>query len=582
MSETYFAITFPAGKCGLEILHNPANKEFTVGTCHSDFAKTFASVLQSAKILSINWTSTSDLTSMEHIQQLFVSLEKVHKRVVFVVNLLAKQIQDTLKDEHCFELLNFNEKLDMKPSYYKAILRRRPLGFTIAASPTGGIEVVQVDSVHQDKLKLGSKLIAVNGRYIKDEKDVFESLLRCFLPVHLVLEAVNEENLFAPEEKDDGEAPTWLALSGNSGDMIELNIHWFSKDLAKEDFVLLIKPDATVAEIRAKIAVTSQLKFNAVKLIAKGAQLKDNNYKLCDMNLQDNDTVTVVVSQTTQLKDDEKMPLDYKVEMRIIGAFLKSCDKALLHYLWDDIDHDRKEMLHITELDRLLARFMGLYERISCTRIPMEYEHGSVTLNTTENLGLIIEGNEVIMCHPKSQAERQGILAGWKVVGAEYKDRVGRMVKFPVDHKSCLSSLKRAKKECANNGFQILCLIPMGQRYETLTVMKKQAIADLHLNDVKLQDTITRKHYEQLPDIYAMGAVRLSFNKALEASDFSSGGTRDAIISKDTKNEILKSYIGVRVLAINSTTVALMNFGDIMKALLALKPPHFLTLDIKS
>jgi hypothetical protein len=582
MSETYFAIIFPAGKCGLEILHNPVNEEFKVGTCHSDFAKTFASVLQDAKILSINWTSSSDLTSMQDIQQLFLSLEKVQKRVVFVVNLSAKQIQDTSKYDDGFELLNFNERLDMKPSYYKAVLRNRPLGFTIAASPTGGVEVVQVDSVHQDKLKLGSKLIAVNGRYIKDEKNVIESLLRCFMPVHLVLEVVNEENLFAPEEKHDGEAPTWLALSGNSGDMIELNIHWFSKELGKEDFVLLIKPDATVAEIRAKIAVTSQLKFNAVKLIAKGVQLKDNNYKLCDMNLQDNDTVTVVVSQTTQLKDEEKMPLDYKVEMRIIGAFLKSCDKALLHYLWDDIDHDKKEMLHITELDRLLARFMGLYERTSCIRLPMEYEHGSVKFSTIENLGLVIEGNEVIMCHPKSQAERQGILAGWKVVGAEYKDRVGRMVKFPVDHKSCLRSLKRAKKECANNGFQVLCLIPKGQRYETMMVMKKQAIADLNLNDVKMQNTITRKHYEQLPDIFAMGALRLSFTEVLEASDFCSGGARDAIISKDTKNEILKTFTGVRVLAINSTTVAHMNFGDIMKALLALKPPHFLTLDVKS
>merc|ERR1719245_1775721 len=161
--------------------------------------------------------------------------------------------------------------------------------------------------------------------------------MTCFMPVRLVLERADGANIFSPEEKDDGEAPTWLALSRNTGDMVELSIHWFDEKLGKSDFILLINPDATVAEIRAKIAVTSQLKFNAVKLIAKGAELKDDGYKLCDMNLQSNDTVTVVVSQTIQLEPEEKTPLDYKVEMKIIGAFLKSCDKVLLSYLWDDI-----------------------------------------------------------------------------------------------------------------------------------------------------------------------------------------------------------------------------------------------------
>jgi len=581
MSETNLAITFPTGKCGLEILYDAVKQEFKVGLCHSDFAKNFADVLQDAKINSINWTSTSELTSMSDIQGLFASIEHAQKRVVFAANLSETQIQNVRRIvDRRFQILDFDEKEDMKPSYYKTVLKKRPLGFTIAASPTGGVEVVQVDSVHEDKLKLGSKLVVVNGRHVKNERDVIDTLLHCFMPVHLVLEMVDETNLFAPEEKGDEESPTWLALSGNSGDMIELNIHWFSKDIGKEDFILLIKPDASVAEIRAKIAVTSQLKFNAVKLIAKGAELKDDRYKLCDMNLQDNDTVTVVVSQTIQLEPEEKTPLDYKVEMKIIGAFLKSCDKVLLSYLWDDIDFDGKGMLHITELDRLLARFLGLYERTSCVRVPMEYNHGAVRFNTNENLGLVIEGNEVIMCHPKSQAERQGILAGWKVVGAEYIDRAGRMVKFPVDHRSCLSSLKRAKKECASDGFRVLCLIPTGPRYETMIVMKKQAIADLELNDVKMQNTINRKHFAQLPSVYAMAAVRLSFNEALEASSFCAADVKGAVISKDTKNEVLHSYVGAHVLAINSTTVAHMIFGDIMKALLAHKPPHYLTLDL--
>jgi len=581
MSETNFAITFPHGKCGLEILYDSIKQEFKVGLCHSEFAKKFDTVLQDAQIVSINWTSTSALKSMNDIQELFASIEKFPKRVVFAARLSERQIQNILElGNRRFQLLDFEEKVDMKPSYYKTVLKSRPLGFTIAASPTGGVEVVQVDSVHEDKLKLGSKLVVVNGRFIKNEKDVIDTLLHCFMPVHLVLEMVDETNLFAPEEKVDEESPMWLALSGNSGDMIQLNIHWFSKDIGKEDFILLIKPDASVAEIRAKIAVTSQLKFNAVKLIAKGAELKDDSYKLCDMNLQHNDTITVVVSQTIQLEPEEKTPVDYKVEMKIIGAFLKSCDRKLLSYLWDDIDHDGKGMLHITELDRLLARFLGLYERTSCVRVPMEYNHGAVTFNTNENLGLVIEGNEVIMCHPKSQAERQGILAGWKVVGAEYTDRAGRMVKFPVDQRSCLSSLKRAKKECANEGFRVLCLIPTGPRYETMIVMKKQAIADLHLNDVKMLNTINREHFQQLPDVYAMGATRLSFLAALEASSFCAAAIKGAVISKDTKNEILQKYVGAHVLAINSTTVAHMIFGDIMKALLAHKPPHYLTLDL--
>jgi len=581
MTETNFAITFPAGKCGLEIIYDEDKNEFKVGSCHSDISRKFVTVLQNSKILSLNWRPTSEQSSMEEVEQLFSSYENAKKRVTFVANLTENQVESAMiYDKQLFEVLDFKESVDMKPWYYTAVLKGRPLGFTVAASPTGGVEIVQLDSVHEDTLKLGSKLIAVNGRYVKDEKDAITTLLRCFIPVRLVLERVRDENLFAPEEKNSGDAQTWLALSRNSGDMIELKIHWFSKDFGKEDFILLIKPDATVAEIRAKIAVTSQLKFNAVKLIAKGAQLKDDNYKLCDMKLQDNDTVTVVVSQTIQLREEEKTPVDYKVEMKILGAFLKSCDQLLLDYLWDDIDHDEKGMLHITELDRLLARIIGLYERASCIRFPMEYKHGAVTLNTNENLGLVIEGNEVIMCHPKSQAEKQGILAGWKVVGAEYKNRNGKMVKFPVDHKSCLSSLKRAKNECADNGFRVLCLIPTGQRHETAIVMKKQAIAELNLDDLQMQNILDRKHYDQLPAIYAMKAVRLTFQESLEASAFSSADIKGAIISKDTTNEVLKRYIGAHVLAINSTTVAHMPFGDIMKALVSHKPPHHLTIDL--
>merc|ERR1719192_2540904 len=117
--------------------------------------------------------------------------------------------------------------------------------------------------------------------------------------------------------------------------------------------------------------------------------------------------------------------------MKIVGAFLKTCDKSLMQYLWDDVDFDGKSILHITELDRLLERFLGLYEQANCVHVPMEFKHGSVKFSTEESLGLVIEGNEIIIARKKSQAERLNVKPGWRVVGAEYKDQTGRMVKFP-------------------------------------------------------------------------------------------------------------------------------------------------------
>jgi hypothetical protein len=577
MASKRFAVTFPRGICGLEIVFDSETKEFSVNQCHRDIAKKYISVIKSAKVLSVNWKSTLTLSGVEDIQEMFKKYEQIEKRVVFQATLEDEQLKDLLSfDEDAeFNVLDCDER-GLKPGQYSVELQTRPLGFTIAFSPKGGVEVVQVDSVHEEELKLGSRLLAVNEKLVKS-KDVMATLLTCFMPVRLVLERADEANIFSPEEKDDGEAPTWLALSRNTGDMVELSIHWFDEKLGKTDFILLIKPDATVAEIRAKIAVTSQLKFNAVKLVSKQMELKDDGQKLCDLNFKESEKVTVIVSQTTQDKTEEKVSVDYLVEMKIMGAFLKSCDPELLQYLWNDIDHDEKGVLHITELDRLLTRFMGLYERANCVYRPMEYKHGSVQFNTTEKLGLVIEGNEVIMSHPGSQAERAGFLPGWKVVGAEYEDKVGRMVKFPVDHRSCLHSLKRAKNECASGGFFVLCLIPVGQKYETIIIMKKQAISDLKLDGHN--NVLMKKHYDQLPDVFAGKAVRITFKEPLEASEFCAGTDKGAIISKETTNEQLKSFTDAHVLSINATTVVHMPFGDVMKVLLANKPPHVLTLE---
>jgi len=387
--------------------------------------------------------------------------------------------------------------------------------------------------------------------------------------------------LFAPESKEESDVPNWLALSGNDGDMVELNVHWFDVKLGKEDFVLLIKADATIAEIRAKIAVTSQLKFNAVKLIAKGALLKNDTQRLSDLKFHSSEIVTVVVSHTTQMKEEEKINIDYKVQMKIMGAFLKSVDKSMLDYLWEDIDHQGKKLLHVTELDRLIARFMGLYERATCVHMPLEFKHGTVEFNASESLGLVIEGNEVIMCNPKSQAERKGIQSGWQIVGAEYKDKANRMVKFPVDHRSCLESLKRAKNECTGDGFRILCLIPTGEKYETMSIMKKQAIVELKLDDPQHQSILSRKNYEQIPDIYCEKAVRISFLETLEPSAFCKYGNSEigALISSEVSIPELKSYVGAYVLSINEKTVCHITFGDIMKLLVEKRKYHTITLD---
>jgi len=580
MNEKTFAITFTEAKCGLEILFDPLTNEFLVGQkYHSDTAKKFAAVLPSALIVSLNGTPTNGMSSMDDIQKLFQAAGDGEKVVVFKARLSEDQVaamNQFEKDSALFVILE-DEKVELKAGHYTVNLERRPLGFTIAASPSGEVQIVQVDSVHEEDLKIGSKLISVNGELCKGEREAIKLLMKCRMPAKLVLETVSEENLFAPEVKEDD--ANWLALSGNSGDMVELSVNWFNKALGKDDYILPINAHATVAAIRAKIAVTSQLKFNAVKLIAKGSLLKDDSQKLSNLNLS---KITVVVSQSTQLKEEEKVQVDYNVQMKIMGAFLKSCDKTVLDYLWEDIDYENKGVLHVTELDRLLARFMGLYERATCVHTPIEFQYGTVEFNITETLGLVIEGNEVIMCNPGSQAERQGMLPGWKVVGAEYKDKSKRMVKFPVDHRSCLHSLKRAKIECTDEGFRILCLVPTGEKYETMTIMKKQAIAVLRLDDPETQSTLSRENYDQLPAIFAQKAVRISFLDSLDDSAFSKvpNSENGAIISKEVSNPELTSYAGSTVLNINGQTVAFTPFGDIMKLLFEKRKYHTVTIDM--
>jgi len=166
-------------------------------------------------------------------------------------------------------------------------------------------------------------------------------------------------------------------------------------------------------------------------------------------------------------------------------------------------------------------------------------------------------------------------------VGAEYKDKRNRMVKFPVDHLSCMQTLKRAMVECNNEGFSALCLIPTGDRYETITVMQKQAIAVLGLDDPWVRSTITKKSYEQLPEIFAQKSIRISLMDKLEVSAFckDDSSEKGAFISKKVVNMELRRFIGWRVLDINGHTVVHMVFGDIIKLLFEERKCHTITID---
>jgi len=580
MSDKTFAITFDESKCGLEILYIELTNEFIVGeNYHSKTAKFFGPVLKGARILSLNGTQFTGMTSVKEVQTLFQTAGSGSKLVVFKARLSQEQVDAAEKFNNESKIFRIIEEkvVDIGPGQYIVELHRRSLGFMIAPSPGGHVEVVQVDSVQEDDLKIGSKLISVNGEKVEGAKSAIRLLKKSPVPLQMVLERASEESLFTPEEKEDGNV---LALSCNTGDLVELSIHWFDQNMGKKDFILLTRADATLAEIRAKIAVTSQLKFNAVKLVAKGALLKDDAQKLLDLKFQASDKVTVVVSETEQRKEEKTVEVDYAIKMRIIGAFLKSCDKTLLDYLWDDIDHHNEGVLHVTELDRILARIMGIYERAACVYTPVLFKDGIVEFNTEESLGLVIEGNEVIMCNHHSQAKREGMVAGWRIVGAEYIDKAGRMVKFAVDHRTCLHSLKRAKAECTN-GFRILCLIPYGEKWEVMSIMKKHAIAVLKLDDPAVQDTIFRENYEQFPDIFAQNAIRISFLDTLKASAFwklprSENG---AVISKDVENSELKAHVGSTVLSINGQTVVHMPFGNIMELLFDKRKYYTVTID---
>jgi len=579
MTEKKFAITFPEGPCGLELAFNEKNKTFLVTECSTDFAKMYRPILVNAEIVSLNWKPTSEQKNMEEMYQFLKSYEQREKRLIFLAHLMEKQVHKliSLSKNEFLEILDYDEKKNFKPGHYFIDLECRPLGFIIASSPTGVVEVVQVDPIHEEILQIGSKLVAVNGRYVNEENDAIQTLLRCFIPVRLVFDKTHSKKLCVLEEK--GEIPAWLDFSDLDGDIIWLSIHWFDQMIGKKDFVLPIKTSATVREIRAKVAVTSQLKFNAVNLIWKMGLLKDDDCKLSHLNFKDGQKLSVVVSLSGQKRSEVKVLVDFQVEMKIMGAFLKTCDKSLLRYLWDDIDVTGKGFVHITELHRFAERFLGLYERANCLHIPKDFKDGFVTFNTKESLGLIIEGNEIIMTGSKSQANRLGIEPGWRVVGAEYTDREGHKVKITMNPRSCLKTLKRARAECADDCFRIHCHVPRGRRWEMINIMKKQAISDFNLNDRSLKTYITRKQYDLLPQVYAIKAIRVNCGGAVEASSLCARDNAGMQISEGNTNPRLKNFIGGHVLSINSTTVAHLSSGDVLMILFMQKPPHILTID---
>jgi len=215
-----------------------------------------------------------------------------------------------------------------------------------------------------------------------------------------------------------------------------------------------------------------------------------------------------------------------------------------------------------------------------------EYEFCTVDFETHKNLGLVIEGNEVIMCHEKSQADSQGILAGYKVVGTEYmsKDTKKRM-KLTVDHLTCLQSLKRAKTECTDDGFKVLCQKPVGERYELQIVMKQQAIADLKLNDGS--QTLKVSHYKQLPKVWAPEAYRVE-----QSAKPTKAGTHGIELTGDTgegktgawvKDVDAAAWKGVkladRLIGVGTEDVSNYNVAQCVKLIETYNSPPILTFD---
>jgi len=581
MTDKIFTINFGKGICGLEILLDPRGK-FNVGNqFYSEIAKQAASVLPQAEILSLNGQSTANLKTMLNIQAMFKEAAQSMKKVKFykkfddsTLEKLKNLASGTMKG-----VLEIEDGISGIP--YAVQLQRRPLGFTVAASPSGQyVEVCQVDSVHEEDIKLGSRIMAVNGVQINGVQGALKELLTCKMPCTLSLMQMSE--IFLNDEKEETVDEPVQSFTFSSHDVkneVKIEVKWFDKAAQKQDprrvdFTLPVGPEAPLAMVRAKIAILSGLKFTALRLIHDAKLLKTDSMKIKEVFSGSNKSLFVVVSERTQAEADEerKEEIDYKVHMGMIGAFLKECDPSVYAYLWDDIDHEKKGLLHITELDRLLARVMGVYERNMCVRPKMEYTHESVNFKTDKNLGLVIEGNEVIMCHKGSQAETEGILPGWKVVGADYLNKNKERVRFPVDHKSCLQSLKRAKTECEKEaGFKVLCLRPMGARWETQMIMKKQAIGDLKLNDGS--QTLKKKHYGQLPGVFAPRMYRVTIetkpvnNKiGLEIKSGPDSSKPGVYVQSKSANPAFADVTaGDRIMAIGAESVEKLRYDDFIK-----------------
>jgi len=584
-----FTINFGTGLCGLEILFDEQRREFTVGNVFKDssqVAAKYADVLPGAVITSLNKKPTTGLGSMPEIQAMFKAAAKTNKFVSFKSLMPADKVAKlaTFYSEADAAITKFN------PMHYYASLPRRPLGFTVAATPGQGlVEVCQVDSVHEEDILLGSQLLAVNDVPVEDLDHGIKLLLECKMPVSLLFEQRAE--IFENDEKEEeGLNDDWyLQQSYDKDEEIFLDVDWLTvSDYGKEMkaahgvFQTNCGKSSPVALIRAKIAAVSGLKYEALKLIANGKQLKDDQQKIWDAIYDDNkktrkQKVIVVVSQKEQAKKEVISGVDYRTRMRLRGAYFKTVDSKVLNYLWDDIDHEKKELLHITELDRLLARLTGLYERAMSIKPQMQYEFTSVQFATNRNLGLVIEGNEVIMCHANSQAAEQGIMPAWKVVGAEYtSSKTKKKIKLSVDHKSCLQSLKRAKTECTDNGFKVLCQQPVGPRHELQIVMKKQAIADLNLNDGT--QTLTKVNYAKLAGVFAPKAYRVTIPTKPQGDDpgvsivAPKDTSQKGAFVHEVSNNNLTVNKGDRVIGVNRDDVATKKFTEINKVFAAKFP----------
>jgi len=563
-SDAQFTIEFPDKPCGLEVSFEDMN--FYVGEkFHSKTAEDFGDIVKGARIIAVGGKSTSGLT-MDSISDLFqtatfpVTVEFSSDKVSMAVLRAQTDPRFSLIEENPFGLKGKDED-----KIYNMTVQKRPLGFTVAVVNSVP-QIVQVDALLEEFVEEGSRVMAINKVLVNDldEAQILSSLAKEELPFNVTLMRPAPLNMFAEEQDSGMMEPSAYAQGGT---LMTLKICWFDTSNGQKDFDLPIRVDASICELRSKVAVRSKLKFHALHLVCKGKQLADDRESLKNSDIKDGDTVRVIVSKRKSAIPEAEQEVSIDVLIKILGAFLITVSPTLFDFMWTDIDCTNSEILHITELDRILARFLGLWERISgIRRKPAEeYEDRAVEFSTTENLGLVIEGNEVIMVHDNTQAKKQGVASGWKIAEVMYENAEGQEIRQVANGRNCLEVLKTTKVGAVKQKFTVLAKAPQGKRHDLLMALRDMAFEKLKLSEK--EGTITRKQYSQLPEIFAQGCNRVTFpSRPVGVSIIGAPVGNGAFVNKVTSPAAEGQVkTGAQLLEINNKVVHGSKFNQVIQ-----------------